>query len=116
MAVQDSPLSRWKAFLADCGERVEGSVPFATSGQLTRINGLIMEATGLRLPLGANCLIQAGNTPAIKAEVVGFHGERLFLMPTDDIYGLSPGARVIPVFVDFRHHVTGNRKRAANLR
>jgi flagellum-specific ATP synthase len=97
MAVQDSPLSRWKAFLADCGERVEGSVPFAASGQLTRINGLIMEATGLRLPLGANCLIQAGNTPAIKAEVVGFHGERLFLMPTDDIYGLSPGARVIPV-------------------
>jgi len=32
---------------------------------------------------------------SIEAEVVGFHGERLFLMPSEDVYGLSPGASVV---------------------
>ena len=95
-ADQSSPLARWRALLDDCRGRVQMTTPIETSGQLTRINGLIMEATGLRLPLGANCLVQAAHGPAIEAEVVGFHGERLFLMPTDEIYGLSPGARVVP--------------------
>jgi len=93
----DTPLARWQGFLEECRRRVKEGTPLATSGQLTRINGLIMEATGLRLPLGANCLVQASHGPALEAEVVGFNGERLFLMPTDDIYGLSPGARVFPV-------------------
>ena len=29
------------------------------------------------------------------AEVVGFAGEKLYLMPSDDVYGLSPGAQVV---------------------
>ncbi|MDR3323770.1 MAG: FliI/YscN family ATPase, partial [Zoogloeaceae bacterium] len=33
----------------------------------------------------------------VEAEVVGFAGEKLFLMPSDDIYGLSPGATVLAV-------------------
>ena len=32
----------------------------------------------------------------IEAEVVGFSGDKLFLMPTGDIRGVMPGARVIP--------------------
>ncbi len=35
-----------------------------------------------------------GGSP-IEAEVVGFNGEKLFLMPSEDVYGLSPGARVV---------------------
>ena len=33
----------------------------------------------------------------IEAEVVGFSGDKLFLMPTGDIRGVMPGARVIPL-------------------
>jgi flagellum-specific ATP synthase len=33
----------------------------------------------------------------VDAEVVGFHGERLYLMPATDIYGLAPGAVVEPL-------------------
>jgi flagellum-specific ATP synthase len=33
----------------------------------------------------------------VDAEVVGFSGERLFLMPSTDIYGLKPGAVVVPI-------------------
>ncbi len=32
----------------------------------------------------------------VDAEVVGFAGERLFLMPTVEPYGLRPGALVVP--------------------
>jgi flagellum-specific ATP synthase len=54
-----------------------------------------MEASGLKLPLGSSCrILPVGGSP-IEAEVVGFNGERLFLMPSEDVYGLSPGARVV---------------------
>ena len=96
-AIEQPTLQRWQSFLQQCRERAQDATSLKSSGQLTRINGLIMEATGLRLPLGANCLIQHAHGPALEAEVVGFNGERLFLMPTGDIYGLSPGARVFPL-------------------
>ena len=88
-----------QSFLAECQDRVQVAQPLRVAGHLTRINGLIMEASGLRLPLGASCSVQPQFGPAIEAEVVGFNGERLFLMPTDEIYGLSPGARVTPLEV-----------------
>ena len=96
IAPEETPLARWHDFLEACRTRIQESTPLASSGHLTRINGLIMEATGLRLPLGANCLIQAGAGAMLEAEVVGFNGERLFLMPTEEIHGLAPGARVFP--------------------
>jgi len=71
--------------------------PFQTSGRLTRINGLVMEAAGLKLPLGSGCHVALPGGTAVEAEVVGFSGEKLFMMPTDDVYGLAPGAHVVPL-------------------
>ncbi|HEU0188201.1 MAG TPA: flagellar protein export ATPase FliI [Gallionellaceae bacterium] len=65
------------------------------SGRLTRVTGMVMEAVGLRMPVGSTCMIELPNT-RIEAEVVGFSGEKLFLMPENDVHGLVPGARVIP--------------------
>ncbi|QDX81349.1 flagellar protein export ATPase FliI [Denitratisoma sp. DHT3] len=81
-------------YLAQCREHVAQSTPFITAGRLTRINGLVMEAAGLRLPLGSSCHIQAPGMGKVEAEVVGFNGERLFMMPTEDVFGLAPGALV----------------------
>jgi flagellum-specific ATP synthase len=53
-----------------------------------------MEAVGLRLPIGSTCSISQPGTALAEAEVVGFSGDRLFLMPASDIYGLTPGAKV----------------------
>ncbi len=90
-------LGAWKGFLASCQDAASHGNPLLASGHLTRINGLVMEATGLKLPLGGSCrILPAGGSP-IEAEVVGFNGERLFLMPSEDVYGLSPGARVVAV-------------------
>ena len=84
-------------FLGGCRERIDDVRPWVVAGRLTRINGLVMEATGLKLPLGSGCLIQIPGNGTVEAEVVGFAGDRLFMMPAEDVYGLSPGALVIPM-------------------
>lgn len=88
-------LSAWCSFLDNCREAASLAAPLLPSGHLTRINGLVMEASGLKLPLGSSCRILPAGGSAIEAEVVGFNGERLFLMPSEDVYGLSPGAKVV---------------------
>lgn len=88
-------INRWRDFLGNCEDAASQASPLLPSGHLTRINGLVMEASGLKLPLGSSCrILPLGGSP-IEAEVVGFNGERLFLMPSEDVYGLSPGAKII---------------------
>ncbi|MGM0633469.1 MAG: flagellar protein export ATPase FliI [Pseudomonadota bacterium] len=65
-------------------------------GHLTRVVGLTLEAVGCRVSLGSRCLIGHDEDSMIEAEVVGFDGPRIFLMPLTGIAGLQPGARVIP--------------------
>lgn len=83
-------------FLSDCRMRIDSSQPLAPSGYLTRAAGLVMEAVGLKLAVGSTCTLLLPNGNSVEAEVVGFSGDRLFLMPSQDVYGLTPGARVIP--------------------
>ena len=88
---------KWAGFLRDCHSLAADCNPFQISGRLTRINGLVMEAAGLKLPLGSGCHVSLPGGTAVEAEVVGFSGEKLFMMPTDDVYGLAPGAHVVPL-------------------
>ena len=87
----------WRDLLANTRKQLSDVVPFQTSGRLTRISGLVMEASGLKLPLGSSCRIQVPGDGMIEAEVVGFAGERLYMMPTEDVYGLAPGSHVTPL-------------------
>ncbi|HEX5463772.1 MAG TPA: flagellar protein export ATPase FliI [Burkholderiales bacterium] len=88
--------TRCREFLLTCNRRVAAAAPLQPHGRLTRVAGLVLEAVGLKLPVGSTCLITQDNTSMAEAEVVGFSGERLFLMPVSDIYGLTPGAPVTP--------------------
>ncbi|HMM70926.1 MAG TPA: hypothetical protein PKC22_01665, partial [Rhodocyclaceae bacterium] len=83
--------------LADCRTIVASADPFQVSGRLTRVNGLVMEAAGLRLAIGSGCQTVTPGIPPVEAEVVGFHGDRLFMMPTEDVQGVAPGAQVLPM-------------------
>ena len=87
---------RLREYLANCRRAVSWAKPIATSGRLTRVSGLVMEAVGLRLPVGSQCHVRIPGGQSIEAEVAGFFGDRLFIMPATDIYGVMPGARVIP--------------------
>jgi flagellum-specific ATP synthase len=88
---------RWKAFLRDCGALVDFVEPMQVSGRVTRVAGLVMECVGLRLAVGSACTIPMANGIRVEAEVVGFDGDRLFLMPQSDVEGIVPGSRVFPV-------------------
>lgn len=86
----------WQDFIRNCQQLVTPVNPYLISGTLTRVAGLVMEAVGLKLAVGTSCLVLLPNGNNITAEVVGFSGEKLFLMPSSDVYGLAPGAKVIP--------------------
>ena len=81
-------------YLRDCQDAVSQINPWHTTGRLTRVAGLIMEASGLKLATGASCRVNMAGGQQVDAEVVGFNGERLYLMPSTDVYGLAPGATV----------------------
>ncbi len=70
--------------------------PPPVEGVLTRMIGLTLEAAGCQAAVGDRCDVSASDGARIEAEVVGFSGDRLYLMPTGDIHGLKPNARVIP--------------------
>ncbi|PMH41038.1 flagellum-specific ATP synthase FliI [Vibrio sp. 10N.286.49.B3] len=67
-----------------------------TSGKLVRVVGLTLEATGCRAPIGSLCHIET-MSGQMEAEVVGFSGDNLFLMPSEQINGIFPGAKVTPL-------------------
>ncbi|WP_023603884.1 flagellar protein export ATPase FliI [Aliivibrio logei] len=66
------------------------------SGKLVRVVGLTLEATGCRAPIGSSCMVETVNGE-IEAEVVGFSGDNLFLMPNEQISGVLPEAKVTPI-------------------
>lgn len=83
-------------FLKTATSMATTAAPFEVHGRLTRVAGLVMEAVGLKLPVGSQVRVVQDDGLRVDAEVVGFSGERLFLMPTStDPYGLRPGASVI---------------------
>lgn len=86
---------RWCEEINICRERAVESIPLVVEGKLKRMVGLTLEAVGCQAAVGARCQVSSAEGE-VEAEVVGFSGESLYLMPTSDIRGLVPNARVIP--------------------
>lgn len=87
----------WLAFLQDARRAAGQRVPLQLCGTLTRVTGLTLEAQGLQLPVGSQCLVEQQGAPPMPAEVVGFNGDRSFLMPAGHVQGLACAARVMPI-------------------
>jgi flagellum-specific ATP synthase len=87
----------WQQRFDECIERLQKPAPVIVEGKLTRMAGLTLEAEGCEAAVGDRCLIKTNSGKSIEAEVVGFAGEKLFLMPIGSIDGLAPGSRVIPI-------------------
>lgn len=88
--------SKWQHFLSDAQKRVQTNSALEVRGTLTRLTGLVLEAVGIRVPVGSQCWVKMKAQPPVLAEVVGFSGDRAFLMPAGDVHGLSSGASVEP--------------------
>ncbi|MFP1853604.1 flagellar protein export ATPase FliI [Lonsdalea quercina] len=90
-------LSRWLTTLDAFEKKIATTPTVRRYGRLTRATGLVLEASGLHLPLGATCYVERVNgdkVEEVESEVVGFNGQRLFLMPLEEVEGIIPGARV----------------------
>ena len=64
------------------------SLALAREGVLRRAVGLTLEASGCSAPLGSRCKVETAGGRWVDAEVVGFAGDRTYLMPTADLEGL----------------------------
>jgi len=86
----------WAQRVARLAEVMPETRGLVVEGKLTRMVGLTLEAIGCRAAIGEICEIVNNGGESIEAEVVGFAGESLYLMPTGDLHGLQADARVVP--------------------
>jgi len=86
----------WRERMARQVARAEALPPPPVEGSLTRMVGLTLEASGCQAAVGDVCDLLNGDGSKVEAEVVGFAGDKLFLMPTSEVHGLAPAARVVP--------------------
>ncbi|NBT93568.1 MAG: EscN/YscN/HrcN family type III secretion system ATPase [Chloroflexi bacterium] len=69
---------------------------FRCAGKVVQVIGLTVEAEGLVCEVGEICEVHpARGGEAIIAEVVGFRGDRVVLMPLGEMSGISPGSTVV---------------------
>jgi len=64
-------------------------------GRVVAVTGVLVEAEGLSLPVGAECEIVTRAGCRSNAEVVAFSGERTHLLPESGIEGIGPRDTVI---------------------
>ena len=90
----------WLEKLKPYTERLAETPELVVEGKLSRMVGLTLEAEGCRAAIGSLCQVETKSGKKIGAEVVGFSGGHVFLMPTGSTQGLEPGCRVIPLGKD----------------
>lgn len=64
------------------------------SGRVTQVVGLVIESNGPNSRIGDVCIIASEDGPPVKAEVVGFKGDRILLMPLGEMSGVRAGCLV----------------------
>lgn len=92
-----SRLKNWIQAIDRKEQQIAALSPYRRYGRLTRATGLVMEAVGLKLPIGTLCIVERDSENGIdkvESEVVGFNSQVLFLMPLENVDGILPGARV----------------------
>lgn len=74
--------------------RVEASPLFRTYGRVAQVVGLVVESDGPHSRIGDLCVIEGADGERIDAEVVGFKGPRVLLMPLGELSGIRAGCLV----------------------
>ncbi|MBI1910173.1 MAG: flagellar protein export ATPase FliI [Deltaproteobacteria bacterium] len=70
---------------------------FKVKGRVTELVGLVARAVVPGVRMGELCYIETrADKENIKAEVVGFKGNEVLLMPLANLEGIAPGSAVIP--------------------
>ncbi len=84
--------------VSELAERLAQSDRLASYGRVTRVVGLVVEATGIDVGLGSLCRITSHSRDrSVLAEAVGFNERYVLLMPLGELDGLHAGASVQPL-------------------
>ena len=82
----------WTSYMDSLRARAATPPALHRRGTLQRLTGLALEAEGLRAPVGSQCVVRMEGMDPLSAEVVGFSGERTYLMPAGSLLGMASGA------------------------
>jgi len=78
-------------------DQIERVSPVRTKGRVKEVTGLLVKATVPDAWVGELCLIDSPRSNhTVKAEVVGFQGGDVLLMPLGDLVNIGPQSEVIP--------------------
>ena len=82
------------SLFAKLAQQIEALEPRRFEGRVTGLSGALIEATGPveALALGARATVHGVRD--VRAEIVGFRGDRALFAPYDPIDAIRPGARV----------------------
>ena len=75
---------------------LDATCTIQTSGKVTNIVGLVIEAQGPLSRLGTVCDIYTqGDVRKIRAEVLGFRDNQVMMMPLEEMRGIGPGCPIV---------------------
>ncbi len=75
--------------------RLDAASPLRMAGRVTEVTGLVVRAAVPGIRVGELVWIDAG-AARVQAEVVGFRGDEVVLMPLGEVTGIGPDALVTP--------------------
>ncbi|MFP4282159.1 MAG: FliI/YscN family ATPase [Opitutales bacterium] len=88
-----APATNWAEWLPTQARRLD---PWLRVGRVVEARGMIIESVGPDAGVGDLCMIQPAATgEQIPAEVVGFAGDNLLLMPFQQTHHIHPGTPVM---------------------
>ncbi|MGE5484291.1 MAG: flagellar protein export ATPase FliI [Ignavibacteriales bacterium] len=76
-------------------KQIDETCPLVFKGRVRRVVGLTIESQGPMAKLGDVCRIFPKSGSPIPAEVVGFRGGDVLLMPLGEMSGIAPGSAVV---------------------
>nr|WP_217332164.1 flagellar protein export ATPase FliI [Gilliamella apis] len=98
--------TQWMTKIDGAQQKLQSISLIRQYGRLVKASGLVLEAVGLKLPLGSNCFVERqldGKVQAVECEVIGFNGKTLYLMPFESTDGILLDARVYTSQYDLTH-------------
>ncbi|MFN7133946.1 MAG: type III secretion system ATPase SctN [Myxococcales bacterium] len=77
-------------------ELVKEAQTVRVRGRVTELTGLVIKASAPGVRVGEVVEVQGSRKRWVKAEVVGFQGEEVMLMPLGELSGVGPQSEVVP--------------------
>ncbi|HCF59469.1 MAG TPA: EscN/YscN/HrcN family type III secretion system ATPase, partial [Myxococcales bacterium] len=77
-------------------ELVKEAQTVRVRGRVTELTGLVIKAVVPGVRVGEVVEVQGSRRRWVKAEVVGFQGDEVMLMPLGELSGVGPTSEVVP--------------------